>query len=241
MAQKGLGSAPLLSTSSRRAAPGSRQCTLVARASSSSKTQRYQSGALDVEMPLGYVQQLDVPLQAGVFFGSFAVLAAATWANCAFVAPGLERAAPELFAASRATWPVLAAGFVPAGVAHFALHDSFCTMMPRPGAWGVWYLPGSASFHVNWTGVAEALGGFGVLAGSLAPVAQALPGLHEASALGLFWLTVAVSPANLYMATHNAPGPGPAGTVIPPAGHAVRFLMQVLLLSTWWGLAHPPA
>jgi len=114
-------------------------------------------------------------------------------------------------------------------------------MMPRRGAWGLWYLPGSASFHVNWTGVAEVLGGVGVLVGSLSPVAEVVPGLRETAALGLFWLTVAISPANLYMATHNAPGPGPAGAVIPPAGHATRFVLQVLLLSVLWGLAHPPA
>ena len=50
----------------------------------------------------------------------------------------------------------------------------------------------------------------------------------------------AMTPANIYMWTHNAPGPGPAEP-IPPAGHAFRGVMQVLLLSILWGLAHPPA
>lgn len=109
------------------------------------------------------------------------------------------------------------------------------------GAWGFWYLPGSPSFHVNWTGVAEVLGGAGVLLGALAPVADAAPWLGPTAAYGLFWLTWAVTPANTYMFTHNAPGPGPANAVIPPAGHAVRGLLQVFLLSILWGLAHPPA
>ena len=98
---------------------------------------------------------------------------------------------------------------------------------------------GSASFHVNWTGVAEVAGGAGVLLGALPPVAEAVPSLGPTAALGLFWLTWAVTPANIYMATHNAPGPGPAGAVIPAAGHAVRGLLQVFLLSVLWGLAHP--
>ena len=110
--------------------------------------------------------------------------------------------------------------------------------MPR-GAWGFWYLPGSASFHVNWTGVAEIAGGAGVLLGALPPVASALPSLGPSAAFGLYLLTWAVTPANVYMFTHNAPGPGPAGAVIPAAGHAVRFGLQVFLLSVLWGLAHP--
>jgi uncharacterized membrane protein len=71
------------------------------------------------------------------------------------------------------------------------------------GAWGFWYLPGSPSFHVNWTGVAEIAGGVGTAVGALH-----LPFLPEwllpASAFGLFLLTVAVSPSNMYMWTHNA-------------------------------------
>lgn len=101
-------SAPLQPASSR-AALRRRRDALVARAAASSKTQRFQSGALDVEMPLGFVQQLDGGAQAAVCLGSFAALASATWANCAFLAPGLERAAPELFETLRSSWPVLAA------------------------------------------------------------------------------------------------------------------------------------
>ena len=30
---------------------------------------------------------------------------------------------------------------------------------PPIGTWGLWYLPGSAEFHVKWTGVAEVTAG----------------------------------------------------------------------------------
>lgn len=79
-----------------------------------------------------------------------------------------------------------------------------------------------------------------MLLGALPPVAAEAPGLGPSAALALYALTWAVTPANVFMFTHNAPGPGPAGAVIPAAGHAVRFLLQVFLLSVLWGLAHPP-
>lgn len=87
--------------------------------------------------------------------------------------------------------------------------------------------------------MAEVAGGAGVLLGALPPVASAFPALGPSAALGLFCLTWAVTPANVFMFTHNAPGPGPAGTVIPAAGHLVRFGLQIFLLSILWGLAHP--
>ena len=222
----------------RRAAPrraAAQTARAAPRADGSPPTQRFRSGSLDVEMPLAIVQQLPLPLQGAVAATVFSALFACTYASCAGVAPALESAFPDLFAFSRSTWPLVGGTFVLAGAAHFLAHDAFCTMMPQRGAWGLWNLPGSPSFHVNWTGVAEILGGAGVIVGD-----AAFPGCREASALGLFALTIAVTPANLYMWTHNAPGPGPAGTVIPPAGHAARFALQVWLLSVLWGLAHPP-
>ena len=47
---------------------------------------------------------------------------------------------------------VLGGIFAAAGVAHFTSKDAFESMVPRPGAWGFWNLPGSAAFHVEWTG-----------------------------------------------------------------------------------------
>jgi hypothetical protein len=76
------------------------------------------------------------------------------------------------------------------------------SLLSVQGAWSFWYLPGSPSFHVKWTGVAETVGGMGcILAGLELPF---LPEwLLPASAFGLFLLTVAVTPANVCLWTHR--------------------------------------
>jgi uncharacterized membrane protein len=107
---------------------------------------------------------------------------------------------------------------------------------PRRGAWGLWYLPGSAEFHVEWTGVAEILGGLGLMIGSL-PFDAVPAWLAPASAYGLCLLTAVVTPANVYMFTHNAPGPLPKDKFLPWQGHVARGFMQAVLIATLWGIA----
>ena len=60
---------------------------------------------------------------------------------------------------------LLGGAFMAAGYAHFALPAAYEAIFPPPGTWGWWYLPGSASFHIAWTGAAECIGGAGLLAG----------------------------------------------------------------------------
>jgi uncharacterized membrane protein len=87
--------------------------------------------------------------------------------------------------------------------------------------------------------VAEILGGLGLSLSAL-PFDFIPNWLSPASALGLFFLTIAVTPANVYMYTHQAPGPIPESAnvgPIPPAGHAARGVMQCVLLATLWGIA----
>jgi hypothetical protein len=82
-------------------------------------------------MPLAAVQQLPDAAQAAVVASIFAALGLGTWASCTYVGPAIADAAPGFMAFSRATWPLLGATFVAAGVAHFTAHDEFCTMMPK--------------------------------------------------------------------------------------------------------------
>ena len=186
------------------------------------------------------VSSLDEPLQTASVLGVWTGIGALTVAWCAHLGPDLERALPTVMSWSRATWPVIGLTYVAAGAAHFALPQGFKDMFPHKGAWGWWNLPGSPEFHVAWTGVAEILGGLGMASGALWFV-DTPDWLAPTSAYGLFLLTLAVTPANTYMFTHNAPGPLPEDAdesmqVLPWYGHCARGALQVFLLATTWGV-----
>ena len=121
--------------------------------------------------------------------------------------------------------------FVAAGAAHFAV-DDFLDIVPPKGAWGgLWQLPGSAKLHVYWTGVAEILGGLGLLLSR--PVLHSEQ-LFSISAAALLALSVAVYPANVYMYTHDVSFP--RGVSMDKEGHLGRFAMQVVLCGVLAGL-----
>lgn len=91
--------------------------------------------------------------------------------------------------------------------------------------------------------MAEILGGLGIVLGAL-DLPFAPDWLLPASGFGLFLLTVVVSPSNMYMWTHNAPGPLATEEldkfpekVIPMPFHIGRAALQVVLLSTFLGIA----
>jgi uncharacterized membrane protein len=149
----------------------------------------------------------------------------------------------EWFHSFRYSWPiVLGLVFVAAGVTHFTLADEYKNIYPYQGAWGgLWKLPGSADFHVAWTGLAELVGGLGLLAGGLihwlAPpffpsslTVATSAGLESDCAAALYFLTWAVTPANVFMFTHGAKLPMGVEGSIPIRFHVVRFVMQVVLL-----------
>ncbi|KAL9186752.1 hypothetical protein ACHAXT_010472 [Thalassiosira profunda] len=146
----------------------------------------------------------------------------------------------------RYTWPLLGLVYVLAGATHFTVEKEYCNIYPSNGAWGFWNLPGTPEFHVRWTGVAEILGGLGLLIGgaydAFAPPYTQFPnvltpaGIGYDSAAGLFLLTLVVTPANIFMYTHGAKLPmetpdGEVGPEIPVAGHAIRGAMQIVLLA----------
>lgn len=59
--------------------------------------------------------------------------------------------------------------------------------------------------------------------------------LMEKAAAVMFGLTMAVTPANVFMFTHGAQFP--KGQDVPVAGHVVRGAVQCLFLSVLWKLA----
>ena len=101
------------------------------------------------------------------------------------------------------------------------------------GTWGFWALPGSSDFHVAWTGVAELLGGSGLLLGVLLGTMDQSrwSDLLVWAARAVLLLVLSVSPANIYMYTHGAVMPGITPDELPLGWHVGRFVAQAGVMS----------
>jgi uncharacterized membrane protein len=149
----------------------------------------------------------------------------------------------EWFQSFRYSWPiVLGLFYTTVGVTHFTHARQHKNIVPYRGAWGgLWKVPGSAEFHVAWTGVVEVVGGMGLLTGGLinllapslyvsAPNIFTSAGLQSDCAAALYVLTWAVTPANVYSFTHGAKIPIEREGDIAIWIHVVRFAIQVVFL-----------
>jgi uncharacterized membrane protein len=108
---------------------------------------------------------------------------------------------------------LIALVFVTAGVMHFVRPGIYARIIPP-------FLPFPMAL-VYISGVAEILGGIGVL----------IPSLRAWAGIGLIALLIAVFPANLYMAL----APERAGFGIAPVWLWLRLPLQVVLIAwVWW-------
>lgn len=104
--------------------------------------------------------------------------------------------------------------FATSGVLHFVATDAYLSIVP-PG------LPlRRAAVHVS--GLCEILGALGLC----------LPRFRVAAGVGLFLLTIAVTPANVYMYDHADLFPA-----APPALLFWRLPLQIVLLALIWRVA----
>lgn len=122
--------------------------------------------------------------------------------------------------------------FAALGAAHFAKKEIFLGIVPPLGTWGgLWQVPAPGSdklglsyaeFHTYWTGAAEIGGGVLLAASGLGLVPMAV---QRVDAFLMLLLTLAVTPANIYMATHDAQMEG-APPLKYPDSHLIRTLVR---------------
>ena len=148
------------------------------------------------------------------------------------------------------TWPIpFGLIFIAAGVAHFIMKETFMAMVPPPQTWGgLWQVPAPfiesisttirplsyEEYHVYWSGLAEIGGGALLIVSFLFPniIPMTIP------AFLIFLLLICVTPANIYMATHDVQAPN-LPPIPYPSGHIGRGVLQCILLAMFWKLAFP--
>jgi uncharacterized membrane protein len=183
-------------------------------------------------------------IQKAGFISLCAIIAVGTF-GFVQVLTGLEHVLPQgWFGLWRDyTWPYLfGLIFVAAGVSHFALKDAFVSIVPPKGTWGgLWQVPALdvlglsyEEFHNYWSGAAEFAGGLLLIV--CAAGGDDFPVPVQVPAFLLFVLIAGVTPANIYMGTHDAQMPG-APRLPYPQGHIVRGVVQMVLLGMLFKLS----
>mmetsp|Transcript_14379 Transcript_14379/g.29437 ORF Transcript_14379/g.29437 Transcript_14379/m.29437 type:complete len:202 (-) Transcript_14379:1696-2301(-) len=128
--------------------------------------------------------------------------------------------------------------FLISGVFHFTHLHYMKRLVPCFGAWGFWYIPGSPEFHTIWSGVLELVLGGRVLYGTIIGNSS----IVQSTSRYLFLFLVTLTFGNIFMFTHNSPGPmDPTTLPFPLRRHLMRALMQLIMFVILWCAGFPGA
>jgi uncharacterized membrane protein len=192
-------------------------------------------------------------IQQIVFLGSFVLLGIGTnvcihlWQDVAMPLLGIDFYQQIRTILFPITFGII---FMVVGITHFIFDTNFIRIVPPYGTWGnLWQVPTPGrqqyfptmtyeQYHCYWTGIVEFLGGLWLLYAATIPNAITT---IKIPAMILFVLTIGVTPANLYMFTHNAQPGGIIPKLQYPYGHLIRFIIQCGLLSNFWIIANAPS
>jgi uncharacterized membrane protein len=193
---------------------------------------------------------MDDRIQQFTFLAAFLALAVGTY-TCIqlWEQVGIPWLGDEFFSQIQQTiFPIVFGSiFAIVGICHFVFVTNFARIVPPYGTWGgLWMVPAPfhqsmrisyEEYHSYWTGIAEFVGGLWLLSAGLGWTTTTTTA--DVPATLLFLLTIAITPANLYMLTHDVSPGGNVPQLSYPVGHIARFILQCGLLSNFWIMMHP--
>jgi uncharacterized membrane protein len=205
-----------------------------------------------------YIGSMDPVIQQITFIMAFVLLSIGTqFCIHAWFTYGIELLGHDYFHTIQTQIFPMVFGtiFAVVGICHFIFVENFARIVPPYNCWGgLWKVPAPfhrsmnityEAYHSYWTGIVEFIGGIWLLyTGIMSYITSGGDSITTVSssilpATLLLGLTVGVTPANLYMFTHNA---SPGGIIPPlqyPYGHIARFIIQCGLLSNFYIMMHP--
>lgn len=145
----------------------------------------------------------------------------------------LDTQNPKWWSMLKQSWPFLGVLYALSGIFNHFVNKEIVCITPPNGTWNWWYMPVSEEFQLAATGYAEIIGGLLLAFSGFTKWAVTL---RQQTALCLFFMTIGMTFANLYMLTHGV-WAFEMEEPFPISLHIVRFTVQGLWFSNLWYMA----